>query len=129
MGGKSKYRRLFTPDLQLRLAPDCGAISTSSSTCFSKDSLSCAGKGWSCSVSSWRRRLVPFSPISPARVDTLSQELLRPCEPTRFDIPHWGLAKEAFVLAIELTRALIPDFERCAGCIEPLDQHSLARGN
>ncbi len=73
--------------------------------------------------------LVPLSPISPARVDTLSRELLRPGESTRFDIPYWGLTKEAFVLAIELTRALIPDFERCASSIEPLDQHSLARGN
>ena len=59
--------------------------------------------------------------ISPARVETLSREWLRPREPTCFDIPHWGLAKEAFVLAIELTRTLVPDFERGAGCIEPLN--------
>ncbi len=32
---------------------------TSSSTCFSKNWLSCGGKGWSCSVSSWRRRSRP----------------------------------------------------------------------
>ena len=44
--------------------------------------------------------LVPLSPISPARVDTLGREWLRPGESTRFDIPPWGLAKEAFVLGL-----------------------------
>jgi hypothetical protein len=47
----------------------------------------------------------------------------------RFNIPYRGLAKEAFALAIELTRALIPYFERCTGCIKPLDEHLLSGSN
>jgi hypothetical protein len=62
-------------------------------------------------------------------VNTLVREWLRPGEPTRLDIPHRGLAEEAFVLTVELTRALIPDFERRTRGIEPVDEHSLARGN
>ncbi len=50
-------------------------------------------------------------------------------EPTRFDIAHRWLAEEASVLAVELTRAFITDFERRCGGIEPLNQHSLSRGN
>jgi hypothetical protein len=32
-------------------------------------------------------------------------------KPTRFDVPHWGLAEEASVLAAELARAFIADLE------------------
>ncbi len=40
-------------------------------------------------------------------------------EPTHFDIPHRRLTEEALVLAVELTRALIADFERRARGIDP----------
>ena len=50
-------------------------------------------------------------------------------EPTHFDIPHRRLTEEALVLAVELTRALIADFERRARGIEPFSEHSFSRRN
>lgn len=59
----------------------------------------------------------------------LSGQLCRLGESTGFDVPHRGLAEEAFVLAVELARAFLPDFECRTGCIQPLCEHALARGN
>src|ERR1700684_824844 len=50
-------------------------------------------------------------------------------ESTHFDVPHRRLTKEALVLAVELTRALIADFERRARGIDPFNDHSFSRGN
>jgi hypothetical protein len=62
----------------------------------------------------------------------LSGQLSESCgfrETAGFDILYGGLAEEAFVLAVELTRALIPDLE-CRACgVKSFNQHSLARGN
>jgi hypothetical protein len=50
-------------------------------------------------------------------------------EPTHFDVPHRRLTEEALVLAVELTRTLIADFERHTRGIEPFNEHSFSRGN
>jgi hypothetical protein len=44
------------------------------------------------------------------------------------DIPHWRLAEEPLVLAIELAGALIPDIECYARGIEFFREHLLSRG-
>ena len=48
---------------------------------------------------------------------------------SHFDVPHRRLTEEALVLAIELTRTLIADFERRARGIDPFSEHSLSRRN
>src|SRR5215469_1648008 len=48
-------------------------------------------------------------------------------EPTRLDVAHRWLTKEAFVFAVELTRAFISNFKGCTRSIEPLDQHPFSR--
>src|SRR5258708_34596853 len=50
-------------------------------------------------------------------------------ESTHFDIPHRRLTKEGLVFPVELTRALIADFERPARGIDPFNEHSVLRGN
>jgi len=40
-------------------------------------------------------------------------------EPTHFDVPHRRLTEEAIVLAVDLTRTLIADFERRTRGIDP----------
>src|SRR5215470_6231943 len=48
-------------------------------------------------------------------------------EPTRLDVAHRWLTEEAFVFAVELTRAFISNFKGCTRSIEPLDQHPFSR--
>ena len=48
---------------------------------------------------------------------------------TRFDIPDRWLAEETLVFAIELTRTFISNFECDAGCVDSLDEDSLACGH
>ena len=42
------------------------------------------------------------------------------------DVPHRWLAEEAFVLAIELTRALVPDVESGTRGIKPFYEHAFS---
>jgi hypothetical protein len=46
-------------------------------------------------------------------------------EPTRFDIRRRRLDEKAFVLATELVRAFISDFERCTRGIESVVEHAV----
>jgi len=48
-------------------------------------------------------------------------------EAARFDVAHRWLTKEAFVFAVELTWALLSNFNGCTRSIKPFDEHSFSR--
>ena len=52
----------------------------------------------------------------------------RICRANNPDVPHRRLTKETAVLAVELARTLIPDFERGACSVETIHKHSSTGG-
>jgi hypothetical protein len=54
-----------------------------------------------------------------------SENHCRLCHAATFDIPHGGLPKKAFVLAVELAGALVSNFKGCTRGIESVHEHAV----